>query len=69
MAHPDAGNLTPSRDMELSLYRELFEHSSEAIAIIDHEGRYLLQNESHRELLGFSDAELDGATPAVPPSS
>jgi PAS domain S-box-containing protein len=47
------------------LYREIFVHSNEPIAIIDPAGRYLQQNNAHRELLGYSDEELVGQTPAI----
>lgn len=47
------------------LYREIFVHSNEPIAIIDPQGYYLEQNQAHRELLGYSDEELRGKTPAI----
>ncbi|HWK88909.1 MAG TPA: ATP-binding protein [Longimicrobium sp.] len=47
------------------VYREVLRHSSEAIAIVDPAGRYLEQNAAHRALIGYSDAELAGRTPAV----
>jgi PAS domain S-box-containing protein len=47
------------------LYREIFIHSNEPIAIIDPQGHYVEQNSAHRELLGYSDAELKGQTPAI----
>ena len=47
------------------LYREIFAHSNEPIAIIDPQGRYLEQNRAHRDLLGYSDEELKGQTPAI----
>jgi PAS domain S-box-containing protein len=47
------------------LYKEIFIHSNEAIAIINPRGYYLEQNASHRDLLGFSDEELQGRTPAI----
>lgn len=46
-------------------YREIFTHSNDAIAIIDPEGHYLEQNAAHRHLLGYTDEELYGKTPAV----
>jgi PAS domain S-box-containing protein len=46
------------------LYREIFNHSNEPIAIISPEGHYLDQNTAHRDLLGYSDEELLGQTPA-----
>ncbi|HVQ39447.1 MAG TPA: PAS domain S-box protein, partial [Pyrinomonadaceae bacterium] len=47
------------------LYREIFIHSNEAIAIIDPSGIYLEQNDAHAKLLGYSDTELRGQTPAI----
>jgi PAS domain S-box-containing protein len=47
------------------LYREIFVHSHEAIAIIDPQGRYIEQNGAHYKLLGYSNAELQGQTPAI----
>ena len=58
---------TPTRRLSLpaDIYREIFEHSTEAIAIISPDGRYLEQNGAHYTLLGYSDDELEGQTPAV----
>ena len=60
---------TPSarRSVELhsDLYREVFARSNEAIAIISPEGTYLEQNGAHYLLLGYSDDELQGQTPAI----
>jgi PAS domain S-box-containing protein len=50
---------------KLILYREIFVHSIEAIAIMDLHGRYLEQNAAHRQFLGFSDEDLRGHTPGV----
>ena len=47
------------------LYREIFGHSKEPIAIIDPQGVYLEQNAAHAELLGYSDDELRNQTPAL----
>jgi PAS domain S-box-containing protein len=47
------------------LYREIFNHSNEPIAIISPDGHYLEQNTAHRDLLGYSDEELLGQTPAI----
>ncbi|HEY8410791.1 MAG TPA: PAS domain S-box protein [Pyrinomonadaceae bacterium] len=54
----------PARPVELhaDLYREIFDHSKEAIAIIDPEGFYLQQNGAHFTLLGYTDEELKGKT-------
>jgi len=56
-----------ARPVELhsELYREIFSHSKEAIAIIDPEGFYLQQNGAHFTLLGYENDDLEGATPAI----
>jgi len=53
-----------ARPVELhsDLYREIFDHSKEAIAIIDPEGFYLQQNGAHFTLLGYPDEDLKGQT-------
>jgi len=57
----------PARPVELhaDLYREIFAHSKEAIAIIDPDGFYLQQNGAHFTLLGYADDDLKAKTPAV----
>src|SRR5512141_2235868 len=50
---------------ELELYRRIFNSAKDAIAIIDPEGRYVQQNPAHEALIGYSDAELHGETPAI----
>ena len=54
----------PARPVELhsDLYREIFAHSKEAIAIIDPDGFYLQQNGAHFILLGYPDDDLNGKT-------
>jgi PAS domain S-box-containing protein len=59
----DPAVLTPP--LSSDLYREIFVHSREAIAIINPQGRYLKQNGAHYKLLGYSDAELQGQTPSI----
>lgn len=56
-----------ARPVELhsDLYREIFDHSKEAIAIIDPEGFYLQQNGAHFTLLGYPDEDLKGQTLAT----
>lgn len=56
-----------ARPVELGadLYREIFAHSREAIAIVDPNGFYLQQNGAHFTLLGYSDDDLEGQTPAL----
>jgi PAS domain S-box-containing protein len=52
-------------EQALALYRAIFVKSTEAIAIIDPEGHYLEQNAAHERLIGYSDDELRGRTPAI----
>ncbi len=47
------------------LFREIVSQSREAIAIVDTDGIYRYQNETHHELIGYSDEELRGKTPSV----
>lgn len=47
------------------LYREIFVHSNEPIAILNLQGRYIEQNNAHLKLLGYSDQELQNETPAI----
>ena len=49
----------------LKLYREIFAHSNEAVAILDPEFHFLEQNEAHRELLGFSDEDFRRMPPSA----
>lgn len=59
----------PSSQMQAELrpdlYRAIFSHSREPIAIIDPQGVYLEQNAAHAELLGYADEELRNQTPAI----
>jgi PAS domain S-box-containing protein len=48
-----------------SLYRSVFERSTDAIAIIAPDGTYVEQNEAHARLTGWPDGDLVGRTPAV----
>lgn len=52
-------------ELDSDLYREIFAHSSEAIAIVDPKGFYLKQNGAHFTLLGYSDDDLQGQTPGL----
>src|SRR3954463_5196033 len=52
-------------ELALALYRAIVVKSTEAIAIIAPDGSYLEQNPAHAELLGYSDDELRGQTPAI----
>jgi len=50
---------------QTDLYREIFTHSTEPIAIIGPDGLYREQNEAHFKLLGYTDEELKSQTPAI----
>jgi PAS domain S-box-containing protein len=52
-------------ELPLELYHQIFMHSREAIAIISPDGRYLEQNAAHLALLGYSDDDIKGQTPAI----
>jgi anti-anti-sigma factor len=49
----------------LRLYGETIAHSTDGIAIIDLQGRYVEQNAAHQEMIGYSNEELKGKTPAI----
>jgi PAS domain S-box-containing protein len=52
-------------ELREDLYRAIFSHSNEAIAILDPQGFYLKQNAAHAELLGYTDEDLLLRTPAI----
>lgn len=52
-------------ELDADLYREIFAHSNEAIAIVDPNGLYLKQNGAHFTLLGYADDDLQGQTPSL----
>ena len=63
---PKRGRTTSAvSEFQPDLYREIFVHSNEPIAIISPDGHYIEQNSAHRNLLGYSDDELTGQTPAI----
>ena len=70
---PEAISLQPSAahaadeepEFRPELYHQIFIHSTEPIAIISPQGQYVEQNAAHAELLGYSDDELIGKTPAI----
>src|SRR5215203_6408157 len=62
---PAAGPGARPVELHSDLYREIFSHSREAIAIIDPEGFYVKQNGAHFTLLGYADDDLEGKTPAI----
>jgi PAS domain S-box-containing protein len=57
--------LVKTQNTAQDLYREIFTHSNEPIAIISPDGHYIEQNAAHRNLLGYSDDELVGKTPSI----
>ena len=46
-------------------YREIITNSTDAVVILDPQGCYLEQNPAHQQLMGYSDEELRGKTPAI----
>ena len=48
-----------------ALFREIFSLSTDGISILDRDGYYYEQNEAHRALLGYTDADLAHRTPAI----
>jgi two-component system, cell cycle sensor histidine kinase and response regulator CckA len=59
-------NLPRKRAEEwLELYRQIFANTNDAISVLDVDGRVIEQNAAHKVLLGISDEELLGKTPAV----
>ncbi|HET6647902.1 MAG TPA: PAS domain S-box protein, partial [Pyrinomonadaceae bacterium] len=57
--------ISSASEFDPEIYRKIFHLSTEPMAIISSDGRYLQQNNAHRELLGYSDEELRGQTPAL----
>lgn len=58
-------NLETALAAKLNICRQIIAHTNDAIAIIDLHGYYLEQNATHRQLLGYTDEELVGQTPAL----
>jgi PAS domain S-box-containing protein len=60
-------DITERKEFEkkLRIYRKIFENSINGISIIDKNGYWIEQNEAHRRLLGFSDEEMKGKSPAI----
>ncbi len=46
-----------------ALFEQMFTGANDGFAVLDAAGRYVLQNDAHRRLLGVSDQELLGKTP------
>ncbi|WP_457643968.1 sensor domain-containing protein [Persephonella sp.] len=49
-----------SKEEKLLLYKTIFDNTLDAIGIVDSEGRYVDQNKSNEELLGYSIEEIKG---------
>jgi PAS domain S-box-containing protein len=54
-----------SAEDQLRLYKEIVFASQDGIGITDSKGCYLEQNRAHQDLLGYTDEELAGKTPAI----
>ena len=50
---------------KLRLYKEIVTNTQDAVVILDANRNYLEQNPAHRKLLGYTDEELAGHTPAL----
>ena len=57
--------LDVATERAIALYRAIFVNSPEEIAIVGPDGKYLEQNSAHEQLIGYSDDELRGKTPAI----
>src|SRR3954454_7423989 len=67
-AEPEPETMKTDRillDQRFAFYEAIFANSIDGIAIIDTEANYLLQNRAHQTLLGYTDEELLGKTPAI----
>lgn len=51
------------RSRSLILYKQIFERSNDAIAVISSHGEYMLQNHAHEKLLGWKSEELREIVP------
>ncbi len=61
----DIADRKKEEEKRLLLYKAIFTHSIDGIAIVDPEGRYLTQNLAHEQMLGYSQDQLTGKTPAI----
>jgi PAS domain S-box-containing protein len=61
-----ARDITSHKVLEETLerYRQIITNSLDAVIILDSAGIFLEQNPAHQHLFGYSDAELQGQTPA-----
>src|SRR4029079_12349613 len=64
-SEPAAAGAARQTNLRDDLYRAIFSHSREPIAILDPQGRYLEQNAAHEQLLGYTDEDLRDQTPAL----
>ena len=53
------------KNLSGDLFKEIFFNSEVPIAILDENGKYLLQNKAHENLLGYSLNELKDKTPKI----
>jgi PAS domain S-box-containing protein len=58
-------SILKERENELIIYKKIFDNSNEGLSILDSKGRFIKQNKSHKEVLGFTDAEALGKTPSL----
>ena len=62
-----ARDVTERKQLEdnLLLYKEIVTNTQDAVVILDANRNYIEQNLAHREMLGYTDEELAGHTPAL----
>ena len=62
-----ARDVTERKQLEnnLLLYKEIVTNTQDAVVILDANRNYIEQNLAHREMLGYTDEELAGHTPAM----
>ncbi len=61
----ESSGVSLSGEARAHLYSAILDHITDAVAIIDPSGLYLEQNPAHAALIGYSDEELRGQTPAL----
>lgn len=54
-----------SIEINNKVLKELFYKSTAAIAILNEEGKYIAQNEVHKEIFGYLDEDIKGNTPEI----
>ena len=59
------GKKLQKKIQERQLYWEIFSHSKDAVSVIDPQGYYVEQNPTHSSLIGYSDEEIQGKSPAI----